>query len=52
MATQKQIAANRRNAKLSTGLKTTEGKANVHLNSLRHAGSPVIRQWEICFRSM
>src|SRR5437879_2850786 len=36
MATLKQIEANRRNALLSTGPKTTEGKAAVRLNALRH----------------
>ena len=36
MATLKQIEANRRNALLSTGPKTPEGKAAVRLNSLRH----------------
>jgi len=36
MATLKQIEANRRNAKKSTGPKTIEGKAVVSLNALRH----------------
>src|SRR5438105_14251788 len=36
MATLKQIEANRRNALLSTGPKTPEGKAAVRLNALRH----------------
>jgi len=36
MATQKQIDANRRNAQLSTGPRTPEGKAAVRLNALRH----------------
>src|SRR5438477_10296911 len=36
MATLKQIEADRRNALLSTGPKTPEGKAAVHLNALRH----------------
>jgi hypothetical protein len=36
MATRKQRAANRRNAKLSTGPKTPEGKAAVRLNALKH----------------
>ena len=36
MASEKQIAANRRNALLSTGPKTQEGKAAVRLNALRH----------------
>ena len=36
MATAKQIAANRANAKKSTGPKTAEGKANLRFNNLRH----------------
>ena len=36
MSTEKQIEANRRNALLSTGPKTQEGKAAVRLNALRH----------------
>ncbi len=36
MATKKQIAANRRNSKLSTGPKTPEGKATVSRNRLTH----------------
>jgi hypothetical protein len=36
MATIKQIEANRRNSLLSTGPKTTEGKAAACLNALRH----------------
>jgi hypothetical protein len=36
MATRKQRAANRRNAKLSTGPKSPEGKAAVRLNALKH----------------
>ena len=36
MATEKQIAANRRNAQLSTGPKTPEGKAAVRFNGLKH----------------
>src|SRR5216110_2440149 len=36
MATLKQIEANRRNALLSTGPQTPEGKAAVRLNALRH----------------
>jgi hypothetical protein len=36
VATLKQIEANRRNAQKSTGPKTTEGKAAVSMNALRH----------------
>jgi hypothetical protein len=36
MATRKQRAANRRNAQLSTGPRTPEGKAAVRLNALKH----------------
>jgi hypothetical protein len=36
MATKKQIAANRRNAKKCTGPKTPEGKAASSMNALRH----------------
>jgi len=36
MATRKQIAANRRNAKKSTGPRTPEGKAVIRFNALRH----------------
>lgn len=36
MATEKQIAANRRNAKMSTGPKTTSGKATSSRNALKH----------------
>ena len=36
MATPKQIAANRRNSKKSTGPRTTRGKAYSRLNALRH----------------
>jgi hypothetical protein len=36
LATQKQIEANRKNAKLSTGPKTAKGKARVSKNAIRH----------------
>ncbi len=36
MATEKQIAANRRNSQKSTGPKTREGKFKTSLNALRH----------------
>ena len=36
MATQKQLDANRRNAKKSTGPRTTEGKLRSRMNSLKH----------------
>jgi hypothetical protein len=36
MATAKQISANRRNAKKSTGPRSARGKKSVHLNALRH----------------
>ena len=36
MATQKQIAANRRNAQLSTGPRSTSGKALTRFNALKH----------------
>ncbi len=36
MATERQITANRENAKKSTGPKTPEGRAAVRLNSLKH----------------
>src|SRR5438270_2235940 len=36
MATDRQIAANRENAKKSTGPKTPEGRAAVRLNGLKH----------------
>jgi len=38
MATQKQIAANRRNALKSTGPRTPAGRAAVRLNALKHGG--------------
>jgi hypothetical protein len=36
MATEKQIAANRRNAARSTGPRTPKGKARSRMNALRH----------------
>ena len=36
MATKRQIAANRRNARHSTGPKTLQGKATASMNALRH----------------
>jgi hypothetical protein len=36
MATKRQIAANRRNARHATGPKTPQGKATASMNSLRH----------------
>jgi hypothetical protein len=36
MVTEKQLAANRRNAEKSTGARTAEGKANSSRNNLRH----------------
>ena len=37
MATEKQIEANRRNAALSTGPKTDEGKAQSRANAMTHS---------------
>lgn len=42
MATEKQIAANRRNAAASTGPKTTEGKAKSRANALTHGLTAVV----------
>src|SRR3954447_945850 len=36
MASDKQVQANRRNAQKSTGPKTTEGKASVRYNAMKH----------------
>jgi len=36
MASEKQIAANRRNSKKSTGPRTIEGKAKVTMNAIKH----------------
>ena len=41
MATEKQIAANRRNAAWSTGPRTTLGKSRARMNALRHGLSYV-----------
>ena len=38
MPSEKQIAANRRNALMSTGPKSTEGKKKVKMNALKHGG--------------
>ncbi|QEH34011.1 hypothetical protein OJF2_25440 [Aquisphaera giovannonii] len=38
MATEAQILANRRNAQLSTGPRTAQGKAAVRFNALKHGG--------------
>lgn len=48
MTTQAQRAANRRNAQLSTGPKTAEGKQAVSRNNFRHGLAGVFRlvSWE------
>ena len=59
MSTQKQIDANRRNARKSTGPRTAEGKAASRLNALKsglYANSPVIpgedpAEYDALFRS-
>lgn len=46
MATEKQIAANRRNATRSTGPRTPEGKERSRMNALRHGLSSLGRNLE------
>src|SRR3954454_23858369 len=41
MTTEKQIAANRRNARTSTGPKTEAGKAIARVNAVKHGGLAV-----------
>ena len=51
MATEKQIAANRRNALKSTGPRTQEGKARSRGNALRHGLSVAGREFDRCIGS-
>jgi hypothetical protein len=46
MATEKQVAANRRNAQRSTGPRTAAGKSNSSRNSFRHGLSGACRNGE------
>lgn len=42
MTSDKQIAANRRNARKSTGPKTEQGRAITHLNAVKHGGLAMV----------
>ena len=46
MATERQIAANRRNARRSTGPRSTAGKRRVSRNAYRHGFSASVRSWK------